>query len=329
MLDVSVVIVSWNTQDILGDCLESVYEQTRGISFETLVVDNASKDGTADMVKARFPQAILIQNAANGGFAAANNQGIAASQGRYVLLLNPDTVVLDNAIAKTLAFADAHPEAGCVGCRILNADRSLQSSCFLFPSLLNLFLSTTYLYKAFPRSRFFGREYMSWWDRNDSREVDVVTGCYMLVRRETLKAAGPMDEDYFMYGEEADWCYRFRKAGWKNLFTPDGSIVHLGGVSTSQVKPQMMLQLRAGLLLFISKHRSRIDYAIACAMVSLFFVVRMPFHFILLLLPREQRGQTWLRIKLYARGTVKAIQGWRALSTRPSDRRPSRSPSRC
>ncbi len=216
--EVSVVVVNWNTQDILRDCLISIYEQCGEIDLEVIVIDNASTDGSVEMVKKDFPQVTLIENSQNRGFAAANNQGIAISKGRYVLLLNSDTVVLDNAIAKTAAFADSHPEAAVVGCRVLNPDRTLQPTCFMFPSILNMLLSSTYLYKLFPKNKFFGRERMTWWNRNDIREVDVVTGCFMLVRQDTIKKVGSMDEQFFMYGEETDWCYRFKQAGWKVMF---------------------------------------------------------------------------------------------------------------
>ena len=256
-LDVSIVIVNWNTRDILSGCLRSIYEQTNGLDFEVIVIDNASTDGSAEMVKKEFPQFVLLENSQNRGFAAANNQGMAIAKGRYVLLLNSDTVVLGNAVKKTFDFSDSHPECGAVGCRVLNADRSLQKTCFMFPSILNMLLSTSYLYKLFPKSRVFGRERMTWWDRDDEREVDVVTGCFMLVRREVTEAVGVMDEQFFMYGEETDWCYRIKMAGWKIRFTSGAEIIHFGGQSSKQAAPQMALQLRGSILQFIYKHRPR------------------------------------------------------------------------
>ena len=212
---VSILIVSWNTREVLRDCLRTVYEQTKNVPFEVIVVDNASEDGSVDMVKTAFPQAVLLANTTNRGFAAANNQGIEVAQGRYVLLLNSDTLVLDGAIDKTVDFAQAHPEAAVIACRVLNSDRTWQPTCFMFPSALNILIGALYLNKLFARSRFFGRERMTWWDGRDVRAVDVVTGCFMLVRREAIEQVGVLDESYFMYGEESDWCYRFHKAGWK------------------------------------------------------------------------------------------------------------------
>lgn len=233
-MDVSIIIVSWNTKDILRDCLKSVYGQTSGIDFEVIVIDNASLDGSAEMVKTEFPQAKLIANADNRGFAVANNQGIEISNGRYILLLNSDTIVLDGAIQKTVHFADEHKEAAVTACRILNKDMSLQPSCSMFLSLRNWFLKITFLYKLFPQSKFFGRAQMTWWQHNTVKEVDVVSGCFMMVRKDAVMQIGQMDEQFFMYCEEVDWCWRFKKAGWKVIFMPDAQIIHLGGASASR-----------------------------------------------------------------------------------------------
>lgn len=290
-MDVSVLIVNWNTREILRDCLKSLYEQTRGLTFEVIVIDNASEDGSPQMVKEAFKEVILVENSTNRGFAAANNQGMAMAKGRYVLLLNSDTVVLDNAIAKTVVFADAHPEGAVVGCRILNPDKTLQTSCFLFPSLLNLLLSATYIYKVFPQSRFFGRENMTWWARDDEREVDVVTGCFMLVRREAIEQVGVMDEQFFMYGEETDWCFRFKNAGWKCLFSPSGSIIHIHGASSKIRRHAMMLQCRASILLFFRKHRGFLSYRLACLVIAFDACLRIPYWFVKWVLSGKWRGE--------------------------------------
>jgi GT2 family glycosyltransferase len=301
-MDISIIIVSWNTHDILRDCLKSVYDQVKGITFEVIVIDNASSDDSAEMVKTAFPGVILIENAANRGFAAANNQGMKIAKGRYVLLLNSDTIVLDNAIQETVTFADNHPEAAVAGCKVLNLNKSLQPTCFMFPSLLNLFLSSTYLYKLFPRSRFFGRERMTWWDRDDIREVEVVTGCFMLVRKQAIDQIGLMDEGFFMYAEETDWCYRFKKAGWKILFTPDPRIIHLGGASSKKVRPEMMLQLRKSILLFLRKHRSYIVYLLSKLLIVFWFLIRIPYWRMKSLMSKENSQEARLTAETYWRG---------------------------
>jgi len=308
-VDVSIIIVNWNTKELLRDCLSSVYEHAGDIDYEIIVIDNASTDGSAEMVKNDFGQVILIENTENRGFAAANNQGMAVAKGRYVLLLNSDTIVLDNAIAKTVRFADENPRAAVTGCRVLNPDRTLQRTCFRFPSILNMLLSSTYLYKLFPKNRFFGREQMTWWDRNDVRQVDVVTGCYMLVRREAIEQVGMMDEGFFIYGEETDWCYRFKNEGWKVMFAPIGQIIHFGGQSTAQRPVAMIVQLRLSILKFMKKHYSRPAYLTARFLVALFFAVRLPVWLAKVLIQPTMRDEAAMKIKAYSTGVVSALLG--------------------
>lgn len=279
-MDVSIIIVNWNTRKHLQNCLESIYSQTEGVEFEVIVVDNASTDGSTKIIKKEFPAVNLIESQENMGFAIANNQGIAIAKGRYVLLLNSDTIVLDDAIDKVVAFADSHPEAGITGCRVLNEDKTLQLSSFMFPSVLNMTLWITYLFKLFPRSQFFGRERMTWWDRDDVREVDVLTGCFMLVRHKAIKQVGMMDERFFMYFEETDWCYRFKQAGWKIMFTPCGEIIHLGGASSKQIRAAMVNQWRKSMLLYYKKHKNLVAYVSAWFLIILFLLTRVPYRWL-------------------------------------------------
>lgn len=310
---VSILIVNWNTREVLRDCLRTVYEQTQKVPFEVIVVDNASEDGSVDMVNTAFPRVVLLANTTNRGFAAANNQGMEVARGRYVLLLNSDTLVLDGAIDKMVAFAEEHPEAAAVACRVLNPDRTWQPTSFMFPSALNLLIGTFYLNKLFPRNRFFGRERMTWWDGQEVRAVDVVAGCFILVRREIIRQVGVLDESYFMYGEESDWCYRFHKAGWKVLYTPVASIVHLGGVSSARIKGPMCLQLRASTLLFLRKHGGMASYLAACLFVSLFFLLRLPLWLTKALMAGRAGSDDWETVRTYAAGFWRALYGWRAL----------------
>ncbi len=312
-MDVTIIIVNWNTRELLRNCLNSVIEQTSKIDYEIIVVDNNSKDGSAQMVKNDFKQVVLVENPDNRGFAAANNQAMKIAKGRYVLLFNSDTIVLDGAIEKTIEFADKNPQAGVTGCRVLNPDRSLQQTCFMYPSVMNMLLSSTYLYKLFPKSRFFGREQMTWWDRNDTREVDVVTGCFMLVRKDAIEKVGMMDEDYFIYGEETDWCFRFKKNGWKIMFTPIGQIIHYGGQSTSQVKAEMVLQLRGSILLFIKKNKGILSLMAARIFVALFFFLRIPYWFIKGILRRGLWRESIRTASVYAAGGFYCLFNWEKL----------------
>ncbi len=305
-MDVSIIIVNWNTSQVTRDCLVSVYDQTHGIEFEVIVIDNASSDDSVAMIKHDFPQVVLIENTENKGFAAANNQGIEIAQGRHLLLLNSDTIILDGAIQKTVQFSDKHPDIGVLGCRVLNPDKTLQPTCFMYPSILNMILSTSYLYKLFPKNPFFGREKMTWWNRDDVREVEVVTGCFMLVRHDAVKQVGCMDERFFMYGEETDWCYRFKKGQWKVMFSPVGEIIHLGGQSSKRVKGEMVIQLRIAILQFIRKHNNILVNFLASLLIILFFALRIPI-LALLSIVQGHRKQTWLRIKAYGAGIFRVL----------------------
>lgn len=312
-MDVSIIIVNWNTKSLLQNCIASVYKQQDNVKCEIIVVDNASTDGSIEMIETNFPQIALIKNSKNRGFASANNQGIAVAKGRYVLLLNSDTIILNNAISKTVSFADNNPFAAVVACKVLNPDMSLQPTCFMFPSILNMVLSSSYLYKIFPRSKFFGREQMTWWDRNTVKEVDVVTGCFMLVRRKAIEQIGLMDERFFMYGEETDWCYRFKQAGWKIIFAPVSEIIHIGNQSAKLHPSSMLLQLRGSILIFMQKHRGPMQYAFACILVSAFYALRVPIWAVLALIPGRKQENAWQRCRLYSRGALFSLLGYSKL----------------
>ena len=257
MTDLSIVIVNWNTRDLLSRCLRSVYDTTRDLDLEVVVVDNASADGSQEMVRQKFPGVSLIVNTENKGFAKANNQAIRRSRGRYVLLLNSDAFVRENAIAHTVGFMDGHPEAGMAGCKLLFEDGRLQPSCYAFPTLFTEFFIAVGLDRLFPRSRLFGKYGMTYWDFDDIREVDVILGAFMLVRASAIGEVGLMDERYFMYSEEVDWCYRFRDKGWKIYFYPHVEAVHLGGASTRRVRAEMLIRLYGSRIEFFRKHHGR------------------------------------------------------------------------
>jgi len=310
-IDVSVVIVNWNTRRLLRNCIRSIYENVNGLKYEILVVDNGSSDGSADMVKRTFTGVKLIVNKENRGFATANNQGILAAQGRYVLLLNSDTEVLPDCFEKAVDFADSHSNSAVVGCRVLNPDKSLQPTCFMFPSVFNMALSVSYLYKLLPRSSFFSRESMGQWDRQDIREVDVVTGCFMLVRAQAIREVGRMDERFFMYAEETDWCYRFKQAGWSIMFTPDCEIIHLGGQSSGKIRSEMLIQLRLSILKFIDKHHGRLKYKVACFLTIVFFAVRLPVWSVVSILATVPvRKRAIMRTRAYFNGIIKVLNGY-------------------
>jgi GT2 family glycosyltransferase len=276
MVTMSIVIVSWNTREILRDCLASIYENAAPEEFQIIVVDNDSADGSAEMVKEQFPKVDLIVNDDNLCFAAANNVGFKIAKGDYILLLNSDTIVLGDALQKTLAYAQSKPDYGIVSCKILNEDHSLQPNCFMLPSFLNSVLFLTGMYKLFPNSKFFGRAEMTWWDYANEIDVEALKGCFMLVRKEALDQVGGMDEQFFMYSEEIDWCYRFSKQGWKLGFYPDASIIHLGGVSAAKLGADRALIKDKSSIRYMRKHYSTPHFYIGYLMMVLFYMSRLP-----------------------------------------------------
>ncbi len=251
-MDLSVVIVNWNTREMLADCLHSLFAGLGGLTAEVLVVDNASTDGSTEMVATRFPQVRLICNTENRGFAAANNQALVLARGRHVLLLNSDTLVLGDVIPASVAWLDAHPDQGVMGPRVLNTDHTLQITCSGYPSLLNLALQATGLSRL--PGAFFDRYQMRRWDRRETRAVDVVSGCCMFVRHAAMDQVGLLDEHFFFYGEETDWCRRFADAGWGLSFAPVGEIVHFGGGSVRKLSHRRDVMLTEGTVRLHRKH---------------------------------------------------------------------------
>lgn len=256
-LDLSIIIVSWNTCDLLAQCLESVSHDIRALCplrVETLVVDNASTDGSAQMVREQFPWVQLIENQTNVGFAPANNQAIRRSRGRYVLLLNPDTDVKPGALVALVRFLDGHLGAGAAGARLLNPDSTLQISCYPAPTLSREFWYLFHLDVLLPYATYR----MASWDLETPRAVDVLQGACLIIRREVLDQVGLLDENYFIYSEEVDLCYRMEQAGWRLYWVPQAQVVHYGGQSTHQAAAEMFLRLYQGKLLYFRKHHGRL-----------------------------------------------------------------------
>lgn len=262
--DVSIVIVNWNVRELLRDCIRSIEEETKH-AHEVIVVDNNSQDGSPEMVRTEFPDVRLIANSDNRGFAAANNQGLAVATGRNLLLLNPDTLVLDGAVDAMLDWLERQHDVGCAGCQVLESETQVQLTCFSDPGPLNLLLMETGLHRILARSRFFGRPHYAGWDRRNERDVDVISGMFMLLPRRVVDSVGPMDDAFFIYSEEADWCRRIRGAGYRCVFTPIARIRHRegGGKSTAQMKPKMYVLLQTSKLIYVRKHYGLVGRAVA------------------------------------------------------------------
>lgn len=256
-MKISVVIVNYNVKHFLEQCLYSVFKALGGIESEVFVVDNNSVDGSCHMVREKFPTVKLIENKENIGFSAANNQAIRVSQGEYVLLLNPDTVVEEDTFAKTLAFMDVHPDAGALGVKMIDGKgHFLPESKRGLPTPWVAFYKIFGLSALFPRSKKFGRYHLSYLSPDETHPVDVLCGAFMLLRREALDKTGLLDETFFMYGEDIDLSYRITQAGYKNYYFPETTIIHYKGESTRKGSLNYVKVFYNAMLIFSRKHFS-------------------------------------------------------------------------
>ncbi|HHX43893.1 MAG TPA: glycosyltransferase family 2 protein [Chloroflexi bacterium] len=263
MLDLGIVIVNYNTRDLLGDCLQSLPEACRGLRQRTIVVDNNSSDGSAAFVRTAFPAVTLLEPGRNGGYAFANNIGLRAlgfgdgveEPPRYVLLLNPDTVVPPDGLTRMVAFLDANPDVGVVGPKLVRQDGAFDRACRRsFPTPEVSFYRLTGLSRLFPRSRRFGRYNLSYLSVDEQADVDAVVGAFMLMRREALQGAGLLDETFFMYGEDLDLCYRIKALGWRVVYNPSVVVLHIKGAASRQASRRSIEAFYDAMRIFHDKH---------------------------------------------------------------------------
>ena len=232
MIDLSIIIVSYNTSDFLKGCLGSIKATSKGFTYEIIVVDNASSDNSLEMLKMEFPEVILIKNQENIGFSKANNMGVGKSKGRYVLFLNPDTVVYKESLLDMIKFMDRHKEAGAATCKLLMQDGILDDASHRgFPNPWNSFSYFLGLSKLFPKSKLFGGYNLGFLDLSNTHEIDACAGAFIIVRRLAGEQIEWWDEDYFFYGEDLEFCFRLKEIGWKIYFVPSVSALHYKGVS--------------------------------------------------------------------------------------------------
>jgi len=258
VMTLSVIIVNYNVREFLGEALSSILRAVKNISAEIIVVDNASSDGSVEYIKANFPSVRVVRNAENVGFARANNQAIQLSIGKYICLINPDTIVQEDTFSVLLKFMDEHPEAGAAGCKILNPDGSLQLACRRsFPTPWVAFTKISGLAYLFPKSRLFGRYNLTYLDPDAVSDVEAISGSFMLVRRETIDRVGLLDESFFMYGEDLDWCFRIRQGGWKIYYVPTTQIIHFKGESSKKSPFEQRRLFYEAMRLFVEKHFSK------------------------------------------------------------------------
>jgi len=254
LVEISFIIVNWNTRDILIDCLNSIYKTVKDIDSEIYVVDNNSTDGSQEAVKNSFPDVKLIENKTNTGFAHANNQALNVMQGRFAVLLNSDAVLQEDAIKKLLAFMNKSPEAGIAGVQLLNEDGSRQNSIDNFPSPETELLNKSILRFFFP-DKYPGKSRI----RHSPIEVDSVIGACLMVRKEAMDEAGLFDEDYFIFLEETDWCFRMHKKRWKVYHVPDARVFHLSGHSKKNAPWESQIEYYKSLYRFFRKNKGTVS----------------------------------------------------------------------
>lgn len=253
-VDISVVIVGWNARPYLELCLDSLAKAPPRRTMEVLVVDNASTDGSAEMIEAKFPWVKLIKSSENLGFAKGNNVAIKQCRGRYIALVNPDVIVFPGCLDALADFLDQNPKVGNVGPRVLNPDMSMQSTCRRFPTLWNNFCSATGLASKFKNSRFFTGEHMFYFLHDRTLAVDVIVGCFSMIRREAFDTVGLLDESLFMYGDDVDWCRRAWNAGWQVVFHPGGQAIHDRGKITAPYPVRFAVAQQRSVLYYWTKH---------------------------------------------------------------------------
>ncbi len=255
-VELSVVIVAWNAKRYLELCLESLAKDPPRRTMEVLVVDNASADDTVEMVESRFSWVKLIKSKENLGFSKGNNVAIRQCQGRYIALVNPDVIVFPGCLDALADFLDQNPKVGNVGPRVFNPDMSQQSTCRRFPTLWNNFCSATRLESIFKGRRHFAGEHMFYFPHDRTLAVDVIVGCFSMIRREAFDDVGLLDEGLFMYGDDVDWCRRARNAGWEIVFYPGAQAIHDRGKTTAPFPAHFAVAQQRSILHYWTKHHT-------------------------------------------------------------------------
>ncbi len=285
MIDVSVIIVNYNVKEFLLNLLESLFKASGHINIEVFVVDNASEDGSPEAIKKKYPQVKLIANKENVGFGKANNQAMKIAKGKFLLLINPDAIVREDTLSNMLVFFNEHPECGLAGCKVLNPDGTLQLACRRsFPTPWVSFTKITGLSKLFPHSKIFAGYNLTFLNENETYEVDAVSGSFMMLRREAYEKVGGFDERFFMYGEDLDYCFRVKEAGYKVFYFSGAEVIHYKGESTKRSSIDETNLFYGAMNLFVDKHFSS-SFIVKIILTSAIFVRRTLAFFNLFKLP--------------------------------------------
>jgi len=274
-IDVSAIIVNWNTKDLLLSCVRSLITNTHKVSLEIIVVDNDSKDGSQEVLKQHFPDVTLIQNKENLGFAKANNIGIRASSGKYICLVNSDVELKNECLDKMKDYIDQHTEIGMLGPKIYYPDGKIQSSCKRFPTLWRHFCEAICFHRIAPQSKLFAGEKMTFFTYDKILGVDCLIGAFWFIRRKALEQVGLLDENFFFYSEDFDWCKRFWNHGWQVVFFPNAEIIHHTGSSSKKIPIKYYIQQRRAKLQYWDKHHGWLSTKCIKVIMMLHQIVRI------------------------------------------------------
>ena len=294
-MKLSISIVNWNTKELLKNCLGSIFQNYSGEEFEVIVADNNSGDGSIEMLEEYFPRVNLIKNTENLGFGRANNKIMAVSKGEYILIINPDILIKKGAIEKMIDFLAKNVSAGAVGAKLQNPDGTIQMDGFYrrFPSLTQVLLYQTIFYRLFLRFPAISARYWEYQDVSEQHEVDQIPGACILVKREVYERTGGFDEDYFIWYEDVDWCYRIKKSGLKLYYLPEAEIVHVGGQSFLNMDPgEKIILFYSSLFKYFKKNHSKKDYYFTRAIIVTNFMIVNVIQIILYPFASSKR-KTW------------------------------------
>lgn len=290
-VELSIILVNWNAKEFLINCLHSIYSTIYEMSYEIIVADNESNDGSQEMIRETFPLVKLICSGNNLGFAKANNLCIKQSRGQYICLINPDVIVHGDSLNLMVGYMNGHPDVGMLGPKVLNPDLTLQKKNYKrLPTYWNTLCRATSLDTLFPTSRLFGSTFYSAELADSPCDIEVLAGCFWLIRRSALNKVGLLDELFFMYDEDTDWCKRFWDAGWKVRYFPNASIIHYGGGSSSNIPIQSYIILRRSSLLYWKKHHGLLGYYYMFLIIFLHEIIRIIGSSILIPIKSSERN---------------------------------------
>jgi len=293
----TIVVVTWNGKQYAIECLESLQAQKSELDFEVIVVDNGSTDGTSVAIRTKFPDVILIENHTNLGFARANNIGITLSRGKYLCLVNSDVVIPAGCLVRMVEFLKTHPGIGVLGPKMLGADGRIGASVMQLPTVWNTLCCALGLHLIFPNSNILGGFSMDGYRYDCIDSVEVLTGWFWMIPRVALEMVGGLDEQFFMYGEDIDWCHRFRAAGWQVVFYPDAWALHYGAASSGQAPARFYVEMRRANLQYFQKHHSRVGTCGYRMAIWLHELIRICANSVLYCSRRKRRSEAAFKIR--------------------------------